>query len=109
MNTRFTYYPNSQMIKDTITGHTYEGNRKICRLLNDLNDGRNETLMKTITRLHEENFQKDNRLKEVLKVNENQQKLLMEFEKLSEKYNIKLEDIPVTFEEYVALDNGEEL
>ena len=97
------------MIKDTITGHTYEGNRKICRLLNDLNDGRNETLMKHIARLHEENFQKDNRLKEVLKVNENQQKLLMEFEKLSEKYNIKLEDIPVTFEEYVALDNGEEL
>ena len=109
METRFTYYPNSQMIKDTITGHTYEGNRKICRLLNDLNDGQNETLMKHIARLHEENFDKDNRLKEVLKVNENQQKLLMEFEELSEKYNIKLEDIPVTFEEYVALDNGDEL
>ena len=97
------------MIKDTITGHTYEGNRKICRLLNDLNDNNNGTLMKTITRLHEENFDKDNRLKEVLKVNENQQKLLMEFERISEKYNIKIEDIPVTFEEYVALDNGEEL
>ena len=97
------------MIKDTITGHTYEGNRKICRLLNDLNEGKNETLMKHITRLHEENFDKDNRLKEVLKVNENQQKLLQAFEKISEKYNIKLEDIPVTFEEYVALDNGEEL
>ena len=97
------------MIKDTITGHTYEGNRKICRLLNDLNDGRNETLMNTITRLHEENFQKDIRLKQVLEVNENQQKQLMRFEELSEKYNIKIEDIPTTFEEYVALDNGEEL
>ena len=53
--------------------------------------------------------EKDELLTDLLKVNENQQKLLMRFEEISEKYNIKLEDIPVTFEEYVALDNGDEL
>lgn len=90
------------MIKDNLTGHTYEGNRKICRLLNDLNSKADKYAEK-IYDLHEENFNKDTLLKQVLEVNENQQKQLMRFEELSEKYNIKIEDIPVTFEEYVAL------
>ena len=62
---RFTYYPNSQMIKDTITGHTYEGNRKICRLLNDLNDAY---------------WEKEELLKQVLQVNENLNKIINELE-----------------------------
>ena len=91
---RFTYHPNSQTIKDHNTGERYEGNRKTCRLLNTQHE-----------RLHE----KDQLLTDVLEVNENLQKIIRDFEKISEKYNIRLEDIPQTFEEYVALDNGEEL
>ena len=69
METRFTYYPNSQMIKDTITGHTYEGNRKICRLLNDLNDAY---------------WEKEELLKKVLKVNDNLNKTINELEEKME-------------------------
>lgn len=35
---RFTYYRNSQMIVDNLTGHTYSGNNTICKLLNKESD-----------------------------------------------------------------------
>ena len=91
---RFTYHPFNHSVKDTQTGEYYDGNSKTCRLLNTQHE-----------RLHE----KDQLLTDVLEVNENLQKIIRDFEKISEKYNIRLEDIPQTFEEYVALDNGEEL
>ena len=87
------------MIKDTITGHTYEGNRKICRLLNDLYDGSdNDKLTKQLYRLHEENFEKDTHLQ-----------ALADIEAICVKYNIKLSDVAETLEEYILLDNGDEL
>ena len=101
METRFTYYPNSQMIKDQATGHTYEGNRKICRLLNDLND----RIDKNIELIHG----KDRILTKVLKVNETQQQALTDIGKVCDKYKIKLEDVAETLVEYIELDNGEEL
>lgn len=35
---RFTYYPNSQMIMDNMTGDTYHGNKTITMLLNKQSD-----------------------------------------------------------------------
>lgn len=38
MTKRFKYYSTSQMIVDDLTGFTYQGNQKICTLLNQLNE-----------------------------------------------------------------------
>lgn len=35
---RFEYYRNSQMILDDLTGYTYNGNKKVCNLLNQISD-----------------------------------------------------------------------
>lgn len=35
---RFKYCGTSQIIKDNLTGYTYYGNKKICDLLNQIND-----------------------------------------------------------------------
>ena len=88
---RFTETISTMTVTDNQTGREYK-----CEM------GIDTDLLGLLNMLHEEN-------QELKKEIENQQKLLQAFEKISEKYNIKLEDIPVTFEEYVALDNGEEL
>jgi len=50
---RFRYNSTSQMITDELTGYTYYGNKKVCDLLNSLNDDADEKIAK----LYDENME----------------------------------------------------
>ena len=54
-------------------------------------------------------IEKDYLLSNQLTVNENLHKTIRNIENICTKYNIPIEDIAETLEEYICLDNGEEL
>lgn len=78
--------------------------KKLCDLLNEQFDKieslENHYIVQQnhIKRLENENIQLYNKLKIFAKIGV-----------VCDKYNIQLEDLPETLEEYIALDNGEEL
>ena len=66
---RFTYYSTSQMIVDNLTGYTYNGNNKICKLLNQESDRADkivESFDKWYKVLHKYNIDSPEKLDQVL-------------------------------------------
>lgn len=91
---RFKYFSSSQMIKDNLTGKRYSGNKKICDLLNKINDERNESA--------ELFFAKDDLLKKQLQVNANLEKHIYDIEQVCSEYRIKFEDVADLLRSYLG-------
>ena len=45
---RFKYFKHTQMITDSVTGYTYNGNQEICDLLNELSE-RGDRIIESFT------------------------------------------------------------